>query len=69
MDFDYRVPFTYKANTGFNFYWNQGTFTGVLRMFREGKPAKLFWSIHSHQDAIEVAEDPEHTLVIFESLY
>lgn len=38
-------------------------------MFREGKPAKLFWSIHSHQDAIEVAEDPEHTLVIFESLY
>lgn len=40
MDLSSWAPFIYKANTGFNFYWNKGTFTRVLRMFREEKNSK-----------------------------
>lgn len=40
------VPFICKANTGFNFYWNKGTFTRVLRVLREEKKLQSFSSPH-----------------------
>ncbi|KAL0590937.1 hypothetical protein AAY473_038439 [Plecturocebus cupreus] len=49
-DLNYCVPFIYKANIGFNFCWNRGTFTRVLRMFRKKCPKALFWSIQDNQN-------------------
>lgn len=69
MDLNYWIPFTQKANTGFHFYQNEGTFTRVLRMFREETLAKLSRSIQNDQNVMEAAEAPERTSVIFDSLY
>lgn len=62
----YSAPFIYKANTGFNFYWNKGTFTRVLRKFREEKPILKLSS--SYGKKIRVLQKIQNTLVVFDSL-